>query len=133
MKSTMFTQRRADRVLLHNFSWEQFENILINLGESRAARLAYDNGTLEIMTPLPEHEYYKENIGTAIQDIAEVLEKDYESLGSTTWRKKAQMTGIEPDNCFYFQNEPKIRGQLAYDLNQDPPPDLILEIYITSK
>ncbi|MGC1245989.1 MAG: Uma2 family endonuclease [Spirulinaceae cyanobacterium] len=129
----MLTQRRADRVLLHNFSWQQFENILVNLGESRAARLAYDNGTLEIMTPLPEHEYYKENIGIAIQDIAEVLERDYESLGSTTWRKQAKMAGIEPDNCFYFQNESKIRGKLAYDLDQDPPPDLILEIDITNK
>jgi Uma2 family endonuclease len=129
----MLTQNRADRVVLYNLSWEQFENLLIDLGESRAARIAYDNGTLEIMTPLPEHEYYKENISTAIQDIAELLEKDYESLGSSTWRKQAKMAGIEPDNCFYFQNEPLIRGQLKYDLNQDPPPDLALEIDITSK
>jgi Uma2 family endonuclease len=54
------TQRRADRVVLHNISWQQFENLLVDLGESRAARVAYDDGTLEIMTPLPEHEYYKE-------------------------------------------------------------------------
>lgn len=129
----MLTQSRADRVLLYNISWQQFENILIDLGESRSARIAYDNGVLEIMSPLPEHEYYKENIGTAIQDIAELLERDYESLGSTTWRKQAEMAGIEPDNCFYFQNEPKIRGKLDYDLNQDPPPDLALEIDLTSK
>jgi Uma2 family endonuclease len=129
----MLTQSRADRVLLYNISWQQFENILVDLGESRSARIAYDNGILEIMSPLPEHEYYKENVGTAIQDIAEVLERDYESLGSTTWRKQAEMAGIEPDNCFYFQNEPKIRGKLDYDLNQDPPPDLALEIDLTSK
>jgi Uma2 family endonuclease len=129
----MLTKEKADRVVLYNLSWEQFENLLIDLGESRAARIAYDNGTLEIMTPLPEHEYYKESISDAIKDIAEVLEKDYESLGSSTWRKQAKMVGIEPDNCFYFQNEPKIRGKLKYDLNQDPPPDLALEIDITSK
>lgn len=129
----MLTKARADRVLLNNISWQQFENILVDIGQTRSSRVAYDNGVLEIMTPLPEHEYYKENIGTAIQDIAEVLEMDYESLGSTTWRKEAKMAGLEPDNCFYFQNEPKIRGQLHYDLNQDPPPDLALEIDITSK
>jgi Uma2 family endonuclease len=136
----MLTQNRAhrsaplrDRVLLYNLSWRQFENILGELGECRGTRVAYDNGTLEIMTPLPEHEYYKENISTAIQDIAEVLNRDYESLGSTTWRKQTKMAGVEPDNCFYFQNEPKIRGKLDYDLNQDPPPDLVLEIDITSK
>ncbi|AFZ47704.1 protein of unknown function DUF820 [Cyanobacterium stanieri PCC 7202] len=129
----MLTKARADRVLLNNISWQQFENILVDIGQTRSSRVAYDNGILEIMTPLPEHEYYKENIGDCIKDIAEVLEMDYESLGSTTWRKEAKMAGLEPDNCFYFQNEPKIRGQLHYDLNQDPPPDLALEIDITSK
>jgi Uma2 family endonuclease len=129
----MLTQNRADRVVLYGLSWQQFEGLLLDLGDHRSARIAYDNGTLEIMTPLPEHEYFKENIGTAIQDIAEVLDKEYESLGSTTWRREVKMAGLEPDNCFYFQNEPKIRGQLQYDLNQDPPPDLALEIDMTSK
>ncbi|MGI0480321.1 Uma2 family endonuclease [Geminocystis sp. CENA526] len=129
----MLTEQRADRVVLYNIDWQQFENILMDLGQTRSARIAYDNGALEIMSPLSEHEYYKENIGTAIQDIAEVLERDYESLGSTTWRKQAKMAGLEPDNCFYFQNESKIRGKLDYDLNYDPPPDLALEIDITSK
>ena len=127
------TDRRADRVVLYNISWQQFENLLIDLGQSRAARVAYDNGTLEIMTPLPEHEYYKEAIGISIQDIAEELEINYESYGSTTWKREARLAGIEADNCFYFQNEAKVRGRLQFDLNQDPPPDLALEIDLTSK
>jgi Uma2 family endonuclease len=127
------TQRRADRVVLHNISWQQFENLLADLGESRAARVAYDDGTLEIMTPLPEHEYYKEVIGDSIKEIAEVLDQDYESLGSTTWKREIKKAGVEPDNCFYFQNEPRIRGKLEFDLSQDPPPDLALEIDVTSK
>lgn len=127
------TERRADRVVLYNISWQQFENLLIDLGDRRAARVAYDNGTLEIMTPLPEHEYYKEAIGISIQDIADELEINYESYGSSTWKREARLAGIEPDNCFYFQNEAKIRGKLKFDLNQDPPPDLALEIDLTSK
>ena len=127
------TKLRADRVVLYNISWQQFENLLLDLGESRAARVAYDNGTLEIMTPLPEHEYYKEAIGIAIQDIAEELDINYESYGSTTWKLEAHQAGIEPDNCFYFQNEAKVRGKLKFDLTQDPPPDLALEIDLTSK
>jgi Uma2 family endonuclease len=51
--------RRADRVVLHSISWEQFERLLEDLSDHRAARIAYDKGTLEIMTPLPEHEYFK--------------------------------------------------------------------------
>jgi len=129
----LLTQNRADRVILYNISWQQFENLLVDLGENRTTRVAYDDGTLEIMTPLPEHEYYKETLGIAIQDIAETLDQDYESLGSTTWKRELERAGVEPDNCFYFQNEPKIRGKLEFDLNQDPPPDLALEIDLTSK
>ncbi len=129
----LLTQPRADRVVLYDISWQQFENLLANLGESRAARIAYDRGSLEIMTPLPEHEYYKETISDAVKDIAEVLEEDYESLGSTTWKREIEKAGVEPDNCFYFQNESKIRGKLQFDLERDPPPDLVLEIDVTSK
>lgn len=127
------TVQKADRVVLHNISWQQFENLLKDLGDKRAARVAYDRGKLEIITPLPEHEYYKELIGIAVQDIAEELDLDYESLGSTTWKRESQLAGVEPDNCFYFQNEPVIRGKLEFDLDRDPPPDLVLEIDLTSK
>lgn len=114
--------KRADRVLLYNISWEQFENLLKDLGEHRAARVAYDNGTLEIMTPLPEHEYYKEVISDLTKDIAQELERDYESFGSTTWKREIRMAGLEPDNCFYFQNVDAVRGRLDVNLTQDPPP-----------
>lgn len=127
------TKPKADRVLLYNISWQQFENLLLDLGETRGARIAYDYGIVEIMTPLPEHEFYKENISIAVQDIAEVLEKDYESLGSTTWKKETKMAGVEPDNCFYFQNEHLIRGKFKYNFNIEPPPDLVLEMDLTSK
>jgi Uma2 family endonuclease len=95
--------------------------------------VAYDDGTLEIMTPLPEHEYYKEIIGDIIKDTAEILELDYECCGSTTWKRELKKAGIESDNCFFFQNEALIRGKLQLDLNQDPPPDLALEIDVSSK
>ncbi|WP_225896110.1 hypothetical protein [Dendronalium phyllosphericum] len=37
----LLTDRRADRVVLHNIIWQQFENLFIDLGENRAARVAY--------------------------------------------------------------------------------------------
>lgn len=127
------TERKTDKIVLNNISWEQFENLLKNLGNSRSARIAYADGILEIMTPLPEHEYLKERISDTIKDAAEILELDCECLGSTTWKREIKKAGIEPDNCFYFQNEPLIRGKLTFDLNYDPPPDLALEIDLSSK
>lgn len=129
----LLTYRKADRVVLHDICWEQFESLLTTLGDKRVARIAYDQGNLEIMTPLPEHEIYKETISDAIKDIAEVLDQEFTSLGSTTWKRKIQEVGVEPDNCFYFQNEARVRGKLQFDLNSDPPPDLVLEIDLTNK
>lgn len=120
-------------LLLRDVSWSDFEGILADLGNHRSTRIAYDNGLLEIMAPLPEHEYFKQSLSIAIEDIAEILEQNYESYGSTTWRKRAEQAGIEPDNCFYFQNEARVRGKLTFDLDRDPPPDLALEIDLTSK
>jgi Uma2 family endonuclease len=131
--TVMLTTQRSDRVVLNHLSWQQFQNLLDDLGDNRSARIAYDNGSLEIMTPLPEHEYYKQAISIVIEDMAEVLEQDYECLGSSTWKREVKKAGIEPDNCFYFQNESLIRGKLVFDLDHDPPPDLALEIDLTSK
>lgn len=44
------------QLLLKNVSWQMFEKILEELGETRAARVSYSKGMLEIMTPLAEHE-----------------------------------------------------------------------------
>ncbi|MDI9641019.1 Uma2 family endonuclease, partial [Geitlerinema splendidum] len=104
----------GQRVLLQDVSWEEFIAILQDLGEHRVTRIAYDDGLLEIMSPLPEHEYFKETLGDAIKDIAETLELNYESYGSTTWRQQAKQAGLEPDNCFYFQNEARVRGKLQF-------------------
>ncbi|MDF5729538.1 MAG: Uma2 family endonuclease [Rhizonema sp. PD38] len=122
------------KILLHNVSWQEFEGILVEMGDNRAAKIAYDRGTLEILMPLPEHEYFKDIISDLIKDLAEELDQDYECLGSTTWKKQDRLAGVEADNCFYIQSESLIRSYLPnIDLDRDPPPDLVLEIDITSK
>jgi Uma2 family endonuclease len=123
----------GQRVLLQHLNWKTFELILEDLGEHRASRIAYDHETLEIMTPLPEHEQAKEIIGDLIKALLEELEIEFCSLGSTTFKNKRMSQGIEPDQCFYIKNEPTIRGRDRLDLSVDPPPDLVLEIDITSR
>lgn len=122
----------GQRLLLRDVTWQEFEIILDELGDHRSARLAYDNGTLEMMMPLPEHEDDKEIIGDLIKALLEELDIEFRSLGSTTF-KKAQTQGLEPDQCFYIQNEATIRGKKRIDLTVDPPPDLAIEIDITSR
>ena len=120
------------RTVLQNISWETFETLLRETGEDRGSRFAYDCGTLEIMTPLFEHENPKSNFGNLIVALAEELNIEIKSAGSTTLKRRIANRGIEPDNCYYIQNESAVRGRQKLDLATDPPPDLAIEIDITS-
>lgn len=123
----------GQKVLLQNVSWQEFETILEELGEKRAARIAYERETLEIMTSLSEHEVDKVLIGDLIKALMEELEIDFYSLGSTTFKSQLMQQGIEPDDCFYLENEAAVRGKDRLDLTVDPAPDLALEIDVTSR
>ena len=128
VKSTPAEQR----IVLHNVSWETFEALLKDTGEDRGSRFAYDCGVLEIMTPLFEHENPKIQFDRLIFALAVDLKIKIRSAGSTTLKRKPITKGIEPDTCYYIQNEPLIRGKQELDLTTDPAPDLAIEIDITS-
>lgn len=123
----------GQHIRLHGVSWQEFERILEELGEHRAARIAYDDGILEIMNPLPEHEAGKEIIGDLVKALLEELDIEFLTLGATTFKNAEMLQGIEPDQCFYIQNESRVRGKKRLDLSVDPPPDLALEIDVTSR
>ncbi|MEQ9550547.1 MAG: Uma2 family endonuclease [Coleofasciculus sp. G3-WIS-01] len=123
----------GNQLLLEDVSWQQFETILTELGEHRAARLSYSNGRLEIMVPLPEHEKAKEIIGDMVKILLSERGINYESLGSTTLKNERMTQGVEPDTCFYIQNAALIIGKNRLDLTVDPPPDLAIEIDLTSR
>ncbi|MBD2143961.1 Uma2 family endonuclease [Sphaerospermopsis sp. FACHB-1194] len=120
------------RTVLYDVSWDTFESLLKDTGENRGSRFAYECGTLEIMTPLFEHENPKIQFDRLIFALAEVLDTELISAGSTTLKRKINKKGIEPDTCYYIQNEPAIRGKETLNLETDPPPDLAIEIDITS-
>jgi Uma2 family endonuclease len=121
------------KVFLEDVTWQEFETLLAELGEHRASRVAYDNGILEIMTPLSEHETSKIFITNFVEILLEELDIDFYPLGSTTFKNEDMLKGIEPDNCFYIQNEAAVRGKKRLNLSVDPPPDLALEIDVSSR
>ncbi len=118
-------------VTIPDVSWEEFESILLELGEKRSARIAYSKGKLEIMVPLPEHEKPKDLISDIIKILLKKTGKRYEAFGSTTF-KQENIAGIEPDACFYIQNYQLMIARRRLESN-DPPPDLAIEIDVTSK
>jgi Uma2 family endonuclease len=71
-------------------------------------------------------------LATLIDVLAEELNIDLRRLSSTTFRRDDLHKGFEPGSCFYIQNETRVRGKVKLDLTIDPPPDLIIEIDVTS-
>ena len=120
-------------LILREISWAEFEAILEELGEHRGARVAYYQGVLEIRMPLPEHEKAKIIIGEFVKILLDELEIDWEPYGSTTFKRQEMFAGLEPDDCFYIQNAARMIGQNRLNLSVDPPPDLAIEIDVTSK
>ncbi|MGK7876179.1 MAG: Uma2 family endonuclease [Xenococcaceae cyanobacterium] len=123
----------GQRLLLKDITWQQFEAILDELGESRSARLSYSHGILEILTPLLEHEKYKSIIGNMVEFLLEELQIEYEPSGSTTFKNENMSEGVEPDESFYIASRLAITGKDRIDLTVDPPPDLAIEVDITSR
>jgi Uma2 family endonuclease len=124
---------KADNLILLNpVSWKTFNCLLAELGEKRGQRLAYNAGILEIMSPLGIHENNNRFIDDLIRAIADELGLNLKKFGSLTLRMDKAQQGVEPDSCYYLQNEPQVRGKQHIDLTVDPPPDLVLEIDITS-
>lgn len=123
----------GQRVQLENISWTDFEAILSELGEHRGTRIAYSEGVLEIMAPLPEHETAKVFIGDFVKILLDEMGIEWISLGSTTFKQQLMAAGIEPDDCFYIQNCARMVGRDRLDLTVAPPPDLAIEIDLTSK
>lgn len=121
-----------DRVILRNISWQSYQSLIKDFDQEPAIRLTYDRGTLEIRMPLDPHETYKKLIGRLIEAATEELELEIRSLGSRTCERQDLESGLELDQCYYIQHEPKVRGVEQIDLTQFPPPDLAVEIDITS-
>ena len=123
----------GSHLLIPNVTWEQYEDLLAELGEERRIpRINYCNGTLELMSPLPAHERPHRIIGYIVTAILDAQRRDWEDFGSTTF-KKLKQAGLEPDTCFYIQNAERVRDLQRMDMTQDPPPDLAIEADVTSK
>ncbi|CAD5941544.1 hypothetical protein PCC9214_01959 [Planktothrix tepida] len=122
----------GSQITISNLSWQDFEQILIDLGEKRNSRVTYYRGTLEIMSPLARPDRPHRIIADIVKAILDIQGRDWEDFGSTTL-KRPPLAGIEPDTCFYIENAQRVQGCTRLDLKQYPPPDLAIEADVTSK
>lgn len=129
MTATLLTPP-TECIHLSGISWQTYETLLKELSDRRL-RLTYNRGTLEIMAPSPEHEFGKKVIGRFVETLAEETDLQIYPLGSTTFRRP-ELSGAEPDECFYIDQIGAVQGKKRLDLTEDPAPDLVIEIDVTS-
>jgi Uma2 family endonuclease len=131
LQVTSLARQGENRVALKGLSWLAYQQILNALPQSRAARLTYDRGILEITMPLEKHESSSRLIELFIRILVlELGGMKLKTMGSTTMNREDLQRGAEPDCAYYIQNQPKVAGKTV-DFMQDPPPDLVVEVDIT--
>lgn len=122
----------ARHLVLYGVDWRTYTRLLHVFAERPSVRLTYDRGDLEIMSPLPEHESDADMLGRFVVVLTEELGLPIKAGRSTTLRRRRRRRGLEPDNSYWIANEPRVRGKRRIDLRIDPPPDLAIEVDITS-
>jgi Uma2 family endonuclease len=117
---------------LPQVSWEDYDQLLADLGDDYHVRVSYACGWLVIMSPLPEYEEFADVVLGITREITRELGVKLETRGSMTIRSAWQSKGAEPDTCFYVQNAWRIIGKRSLDFDTDPPPDIVVEIDVTN-
>lgn len=120
------------KLILQGVGWDFYERVLEEFAESNGVHFAYDDGFLEVKVPLFEHERPNRILQDLVATICVEKQIEVINVGSTTFRKQAKAKGCEPDTAFYIQNEPQIRGLDNINLSVNPPPDLVIEVDVTS-
>jgi Uma2 family endonuclease len=118
-------------LILTDVSWEEYQRLLTDLGDSYAVRVSYDKGRLEIVSPSLKHEKYKDVISALARLLADETGLTLESCGSATFQEEQLDKAAEPDTCFYVENAARIIGKDRIDLSVDPPPDIVVEIDVS--
>jgi Uma2 family endonuclease len=119
------------KLVLHGEPWETYLRLLRLFDGRRHLRISYDRGDLEIMTLSPEHEHAKRLIGRLLEALTEELNLALAAYGSMTFKRRRKQKGLEPDECYWIQNEAAVRGMTRFNPRQHPPPDVVVEIDVT--
>lgn len=128
----MSIRERGDAcVWLSGVPWDEYVRLRA-IPDNRNVRMTYDEGSLELMSPSKLHERMAELLGRLIAAWTEEKRIPVQGCGSATFRREDWQKGLEPDKCYYLQHVEEVRGLEELDLAIHPPPDLVIEVDVTS-
>ncbi|MEA5503087.1 Uma2 family endonuclease [Halotia wernerae UHCC 0503] len=112
-------------------SWQEYQHLCDQRGDGSIPRIKYRNGEVLLMSPLPVHGRDANLLADIVKVLLDHDGREYDAFTPVTM-SLPQESGIEPDYCFYIDNWQAVSGKKRIDWQQDPPPDLVIEIDVTS-
>ena len=114
-------------------TWTDYEALIASRRDDAAIKIRFNARTQEIsiMAPLPAHGNRSRTLADLVTTLLRHQKRDWHGFDPVTL-KRFQQAGAEPDACFYIQNWRAVLGKERIDLAQDPPPDLAIEMDLTS-
>ena len=126
----------SGRAVMRGVSWATYRALREAPGND-SVKLTYDGpngGLLEIEMPHGSlHEIVKTWLGDLITAFCEERRIDFLGTGEVTQRREDVDRGLEGDESYYLASKPRLRDPDDIDLDAgDPPPDLAVEVDVTS-
>jgi Uma2 family endonuclease len=112
-------------------TWEDYCALCKSRGDGSIPRIKFRNGEILLMSPLPRHGREAHILARVVELLLGRDNRNYEAFTPITMTIPEE-GGIEPDYCFYIGNWQAAVGKDRIDWQQDPPPDLVIEIDVTT-
>jgi len=114
-------------------TWEDYEALLASRRDDAAIKIRYNAHTqqIKLMAPMAGHGRRIDMLVDLVKVLLRHQGRDWDSSHPVTL-KRLQEAGAEPDACFYIENWRAALGKDRIDLSVDPPPDLAIEVDVTS-
>jgi Uma2 family endonuclease len=112
-------------------TWQDYCSLRESRGDRATPRIKYSEGEILLMSPLPKHGREAHLLARVIEVLLDSQNRNYEAFTPITIELPEQ-GGIEPDYCFYLDNWQAVVGQERIDWRNSPPPDLVIEVDVTS-
>ncbi len=112
-------------------TWLDYCALRDSRGDSSIPRIKFRNGEILLMSPLPRHGREANILADLVKVLLDIDDQNYEAFTPITMDSPGE-SGIEPDYCFYIDNWQAAAGKDRIDWQVDPPPDLAIEIDVTS-
>ncbi|MBW4629977.1 MAG: Uma2 family endonuclease [Brasilonema octagenarum HA4186-MV1] len=112
-------------------NWQDYQRLQRQLGDRTIPRIKYRHNEILLMAPLPEHGKKASLLALIVTTLLDYLNRIYDSFTPITM-SLPEISGIEPDYCFYIENWQQVQGKDRIDWQNDPPPDLAIEVDVTS-